>query len=52
LAGLLARQHGGGAAPQVQGDARQELLAGHCEPAGGSGPRRFSSGCGSGMRSA
>src|SRR5487761_2279033 len=28
LAGLLERQHGGGAAPQVQGDARKELLAG------------------------
>jgi transposase len=28
LAGLLERQHGGGAVPQVQGDARQELLAG------------------------
>jgi transposase len=28
LAGLLERQHGGGAAPQVQGDARQELLTG------------------------
>ena len=28
VAGLLERQHGGGAAPQVQGDARKELLAG------------------------
>jgi transposase len=28
LAGLLERQHGGGAAPQVHGDARKELLAG------------------------
>ena len=28
LAGLLERQHGGGAAPQVQGDALTELLAG------------------------
>ena len=28
LAGLLERQHGGGAAPQVKGDACKELLAG------------------------
>jgi transposase len=28
LAGLLERQHGGGAVPQVKGDARKELLAG------------------------
>jgi transposase-like protein len=28
LGGLLERQHGGGAAPQVQGDAHKELLAG------------------------
>ena len=28
LAGLLERQHGGGAAPQVKGDAHKELLAG------------------------
>lgn len=28
LAGLLEREHGGGAVPQIKGDARQELLAG------------------------
>jgi transposase len=28
VAGLLERQHGGGAVPQVQADARKELLAG------------------------
>ena len=28
LAGLLERKHGGGAVPQVQGEARKELLAG------------------------
>jgi transposase len=28
VAGLLKRQHGGGAVPQVQGEVRKELLAG------------------------
>ena len=50
LAGLLERQHGGGAVPQVQGDAREELLAGLQSGDGGSGPRRFNTGCGSGIR--
>ena len=52
LAGLLERQHGGGAVPQVQGAARKRNCWPDYNPAGGSGPRRFNTGCASGMRSA
>jgi len=49
LPGLLACDHGGGAAPRITGAVREELQAA-CGPCGGNAPRRCNTGYASAMR--